>query len=67
MSTNSEMREGRASLSDIVEEIRAKRYPHLDSALVKEVLDLHSDPEAMVQGLRSAMDEIIAKHCGGSA
>jgi hypothetical protein len=32
------------TLADTVERLRAQRFPHLDRALVREVLRLHGDP-----------------------
>ena len=52
------------SLQDTMERIRAERFPHLDRDLVREILALHAEPGATLQGLSRKVDEVIAARLG---
>ncbi len=52
------------SLPDTMERIRAERFPHLDRDLVREILALHAESGATLQGLSRKVDEVIAARLG---
>ena len=51
-----------ASLSDVLERIRAERFPDIDREIVRELLRLHAEPGD--QDLKRAIDELIFARTG---
>jgi hypothetical protein len=49
------------SLFDVLERIRAERYPHIDRDLVRELLKLHAEPASELDLVRSIDDLIFAR------
>jgi hypothetical protein len=47
-----------------MERIRAERFPQLDRDLVREILALHAESGATLQGLSRKVDEVIAARLG---
>jgi HD-GYP domain-containing protein (c-di-GMP phosphodiesterase class II) len=53
-----------ANASDVLERIRAERFPHIDRDLVRELLRLHAEKPASEQDLKRAIDELISARVG---
>ncbi|MBL8599936.1 MAG: hypothetical protein JNL14_19540 [Devosia sp.] len=47
------------TLSDIVERIRAEKFPHLDRTLVLEILRMHADATTPAATLAVEVDQAI--------
>lgn len=63
MADNNDRKLRDASISDVLEKIRAERFPHIDREVVRELLRLHADPEDS-DDLDRAVDELIFARTG---
>jgi hypothetical protein len=62
ISENGDRRLRDESLSDVLERIRAERFPHIDRELVRELLRLHAEPDD--DDLERAVDDLIFARTG---
>lgn len=56
MASNTEAKGREATLSEVLERIRAEHFPHIDREIVRELLRLHADP---IDDLGRRVDELI--------
>lgn len=63
MADNNDRKFRDASLSDVLERIRAEEFPHIDREVVRELLRLHADPEDD-DDLDRAVDDLIFARTG---
>ncbi|MBX7536223.1 hypothetical protein K3175_11205 [Qipengyuania sp. GH1] len=52
-----------ASISEVLERIRAEEFPHIDREVVRELLRLHADPDD-ADDLDRAVDDLIFARTG---
>lgn len=58
MAKKPDVRSRDASLSEVLERLRAENFPHIDREIVRELLRLHADP---TDDLVHAVDELISE------
>ena len=54
--------ESTETLADTVERLRTEKFPHLDKALVREILRLHGDMSAPPSQLATQIGNEIRQH-----
>jgi hypothetical protein len=52
------------ALIDSVEKLRRERFPHLDSDMIRQILELHRNPEVLVSDIKRQVELVVEGYLG---